>query len=219
MSNKGKQLQLLTKANGNLPRTREEKDQMIEEAAIHYGNFLNALGFDYLADKHSEKTPLRVAKAWVNDLIAGSNSELGDITAFPNDEGYTGLICQTMIPVNSLCAHHNLSFIGVAHVAYIPGLGDDDLVVGLSKLNRIVDFYSRRPNIQESLTKQIHDHIDDICKGNRGVAVVIESQHNCVRCRGIKHDSVMKTSQLSGYFFDNPATRTEFFTLIDQSRH
>jgi len=213
-------MELLKKANGNMPRTDEEKKQMIEQAAVYYGQFLTALGFDWKADPHSDRTPTRVAKAWVNDLIAGSISEEPEITAFPNDEGYTGLICQTRIPVMSMCAHHNLTFSGVAHVAYIPGKEKNDLVVGLSKLNRIVDFYSRRPNIQESLTKQIHDHIEKLCIGNRGVAVVVESQHNCVKCRGIKQDSVMKTSQMSGYFFSNEiGTRQEFFNLIDQSRY
>ena len=212
-------IELLEKANGNLPRTEEEKQYMIEQAAIYYGKFLNALGFDWTKDPHSANTPKRVAKAWINDLIAGSVSEEPVITSFPNDEGYTGLICQTRIPVVSLCAHHNLTFHGVAHVAYIPGKEKTDMVVGLSKLNRIVDFYSRRPNIQESLTKQIHDHIDKLCIGNRGVAVVVESQHNCVKCRGIKQDSVMKTSQMSGYFWTNEiGTRAEFFNLIDNSR-
>lgn len=214
-----KELVLLEKANGNMPRTSEEKLQMIDQAAIYYGQFLNALGFDWEKDPHSANTPKRVAKAWINDLIAGSVGEEPVITSFPNDEGYTGLICQTRIPVMSMCAHHNLTFSGVAHVAYIPGKEKTDLVVGLSKLNRIVDFYSRRPNIQESLTKQIHDHIDKLCVGNRGVAVVVESQHNCVKCRGIKQDSIMKTSQMSGYFFDNEiGTRQEFFSLIDNSR-
>ena len=215
-----KELVLLEKANGNMPRTSEEKLQMIDQAAVYYGQFLNALGFDWEKDPHSANTPKRVAKAWINDLIAGSVGEEPVITSFPNDEGYTGLICQTRIPVMSMCAHHNLTFSGVAHVAYIPGKEKTDLVVGLSKLNRIVDFYSRRPNIQESLTKQIHDHVDRLCVGNRGVAVVIESQHNCVRCRGIKQDSVMKTSQMSGYFWTNEVgTRVEFFNLIDQSRY
>jgi len=213
-------MELLQKANGNMPRTSEEKLQMIDQAAIYYGQFLNALGFDWEKDPHSANTPKRVAKAWINDLIAGSVNESPVITSFPNDEGYTGLICQTRIPVMSMCAHHNLTFSGVAHVAYIPGKEKTDMVVGLSKLNRIVDFYSRRPNIQESLTKQIHDHVDKLCVGNRGVAVVIESQHNCVRCRGIKQDSVMKTSQMSGYFWTNEVgTRAEFFNLIDQSRY
>lgn len=212
-------MELIKKCNSNIVRTEEEKAKMIEEAMLHYGRFLTALGFDWAADEHSADTPRRVAKAWVNDLIAGSINPEPEIKAFPNDEGYTGLICQTRIPVTSLCAHHNLGFTGFSHVAYIPGKEKTDMVIGLSKLNRIVDFYSRRPNIQESLTKQIHDHIDRLCIGNRGVAVVIESQHNCVKCRGIKQDSVMKTSQMSGYFFDNAiGTRQEFFALIDQSR-
>jgi GTP cyclohydrolase I len=213
------EIKLLDKANGSISRTEEEKLFMIEQAADYYGKFLTALGYDWAADPHSANTPNRVAKAWVRDLIAGSNSPEPVITAFPNEEGYTGIIAQTKIPVVSLCAHHNLSFIGVAHVAYIPGKGANDQVIGLSKLNRIVDHYSRRPNIQESLTKQIHDHVDRLCIGNRGVAVVVESQHNCVRCRGLNHESVMKTSQLSGYFFTNEiGTRQEFFSLIENSR-
>lgn len=213
-------MKLLDKANGNIVRTPEEKQQMIEKAAQHYGDFLKALGFDWEVDEHSRNTPTRVAKAWVNDLISGSVNKLADVTAFPNHEGYSGIICQTRIPVVSMCAHHNLSFIGVAHVAYIPGKESKDLMIGLSKLNRIVDWYARRPNVQESLTKQIHDKINEMCVGNRGVAVVIESQHNCVRCRGVKHDSVMKTSELSGYFWTNEiGTRQEFFNLIDQSRY
>jgi GTP cyclohydrolase I len=213
-------MELIKKANGNIVRTEEEKQQMIEQAAEHYGRFLTALGFDWAADPHSADTPKRVAKAWVKDLIAGSINPAPDVTAFPNDEGYSGLVCQTRIPVVSLCAHHNLAFTGVAHVAYIPGKKSTDMVIGLSKLNRIVDHFSRRPNIQESLTKQIHDEIDRLCIGNRGVAVVVESMHNCVRCRGIKNDSIMKTSQLSGYFHTNEVgTRVEFFNLIDQSRY
>jgi len=213
-------MELLKKANGNLVRTAEEKAQMIEQAAEYYGKFLTSLGFDWAADPHSANTPRRVAKAWVNDLISGSISPEPEVTAFPNDEGYTGLICQTRIPVVSMCAHHNLQFLGVCHAAYLPGKKKTDMVIGLSKLNRIVDFYSRRPNIQESLTKQIHDHINRLCVGNRGVACIIESQHCCVKCRGIKHDSVMKTSQLSGYFYDNSVgSRVELFNLIDQSRY
>ena len=162
-----KELQLITKANGNLPRSEEEKTQMIEQATIYYGQFLTALGFDWATDPHTANTPKRVAKAWVKDLIAGSISEEPVITSFPNDEGYTGIIAQTKIPVISMCCHHNLQFVGIAHVAYIPGKEKTDQVIGLSKLNRIVDFYSRRPQIQEGLTKQIHDHVDKLCIGNR----------------------------------------------------
>jgi GTP cyclohydrolase I len=213
-------MELIKKANGNIVRTPEEKVKMIDEATEYYGKFLTALGFDWAADPHSANTPRRVAKAWVNDLIYGSINPAPEVTAFPNDEEFTGLICQTRIPVVSMCAHHNLAFTGVCHVAYIAGKEKTDMVIGLSKLNRIVDFFSRRPNIQESLTKQIHDMVNDLCVGNRGVAVVVESQHNCVKCRGIKNDSIMKTSQMSGYFHTNEiGTRQEFFNLIDQSRY
>ena len=213
------EIKLLEKSNGNIPRTEEEKQYMIEQAAIYYGKFLNALGFDWTKDPHSANTPKRVAKAWINDLIAGSVNPEPVITSFPNSEGYTGLICQTRIPVISMCSHHNLQFVGLAHVAYIPGKEVTDKVIGLSKLNRIVDFYSRRPQVQESLTKQIHDHVDKLCVGNRGVAVIIESTHNCVRCRGLNHESVMKTSQLSGYFWTNEiGSRAELFSLIENSR-
>lgn len=213
-------MELIKKINGNIARTADEKVEMIIQAAFHYGEFLTALGFDWANDPHSANTPNRVAKAWVEDLISGSISLEPKITTFPNEEGYTGLICQTNIPVVSMCAHHNLTFMGVAHVAYIPGKDEASRVLGLSKLNRIVDFYSRRPNIQESLTKQIHDAIDVLCIGNRGVAVVIEAQHNCVACRGVKNNSKMKTSQLSGYFWTNEVgTRQEFFNLINQDRY
>lgn len=212
-------MQFLDKANGNIPRTPAEKEDMIQKAAQSYGFFLNDLGFNWKADEHTKDTPMRVAKAWVNDLISGSVNPLDDVTSFPNTDGFKGLIVQTNIDVISMCAHHNLSFTGVAHVGYISGTKDDARLIGLSKLNRIVDWFARRPNIQESLTKQIHDKVSELCKGNRGVAVIIESQHNCVKCRGIKQESIMKTSQLSGYFHTNEVgTRTEFFHLIDQSR-
>jgi len=212
-------MEKLIKSNGNIVRTEEEKAFMIEDAAYHYGNFLWALGFDWEKDPSSAETPKRVAKAWVHDLVSGSMAPRPSDTSFPNDEGYTGLICQTNIPVTSICCHHNLPFVGVAHIAYIPGKTKVDKVIGLSKLNRIVDYYSRRPNIQESLTKQIHDHVQELCVGNRGVAVVVESQHSCVSCRGVRHDSNMKTSQLSGYFHTNEVgTRVEFFSLIHNSR-
>lgn len=212
-------VEMLTEINGSIPRTERQKQQMTLAASYAYGRFLSALGFAWELDPQSKDTPRRVAKAWVEDLVRGSMSEDPSATTFPNDSGYTGLICQTRISVFSMCAHHNLPFTGVAHVAYIPGKDKKARILGLSKLNRIVDFYARRPNIQESLTKQIHSHVDRLCEKNRGVAVVIEAQHACVSCRGVRDDSMMKTSELSGYFFDNEVgTRTEFFSLIDQSR-
>jgi GTP cyclohydrolase I len=122
------------------------------------------------------------------------------------------------IPVKSLCSHHHLPFVGVAHVAYIPS--KEGKVIGLSKLNRIVEHYSRRPQVQESLTMQIHDAITKICENALGVAVVISATHTCACLRGVKHDGCeMKTSKLSGVFMDNNnLSRNEFFQFISDMR-
>ncbi len=206
---------LLKEPNGNIPRSEVEKLDMISKGAFFYGKFLEAMNFDWKSHPHTKDTPRRVAEAWVKDLISGCIEKEPKITSFPNNEQYTGLVCQTDIPITSLCCHHNMAFTGICHLVYIPGKGIKSQVIGLSKLNRIVEFYARRPNIQEALTKQIHDHINKLCKGNRGVGVVIEAKHGCVGCRGVRHDSTMKTSQLSGYLHTNEiGTRQEFFNLI-----
>ena len=110
-------MDLLKKSNGNLARTPEEVEQMIEKAAEAYSEFLTAVGFDYKADRQTEDTPRRVAKAWLKDLIVGSITNEPNITVFPNDDGYDGLVIQSGIPIVSMCAHHNLAFTGFATVA------------------------------------------------------------------------------------------------------
>ena len=202
---------MLQKANENQPRTPEEIENMIKEASKHYGNFLNALGWDYMADRQTVDTPRRVAKAWLKDLTLGSVTEEPSMTVFPNEENYDGVVIQTGIPVVSLCAHHNLPFTGYASVAYVPG----EKVVGLSKLNRVVDWFARRPQMQESLTQQIHDFLSKKldCKS---VAVSIASKHMCCSNRGIKHPtSTMTTNKFSGVFMEpNNLIREEFLHAI-----
>ena len=204
----------LKAANHNIPHTQEEKSIIIENASKAYEAFLDALKFDWRNDPHSTDTPRRVAKSFVNDLIRGCFEEAPKITAFDNSEKYDGLVFQGGIPVKSLCSHHHLPFVGVAHVAYVPH--PDGKVIGLSKLNRIVEFYSRRPQVQESLTMQIHDAINNICEKNLGVAVMISATHTCACLRGVKHDGCeMKTSKLSGCFADNKdLSRNEFYQFI-----
>ena len=206
----------LPTANGNMPLTDVEKEQVIEDAAKAYEKYLDALRIDWRNDPNSDNTPLRVAKAFVNDLAAGCYNELPNVTAFPSD-GYDGMVFQGGIPVKSFCSHHHLPFSGRAHVAYIPSpLGK---VIGLSKLNRIVEHYARRPQIQEGLTIQIHKAIDEICEGNKGVAVMISATHTCACLRGIKHDGCeMKTSRLSSDFLDEDATRNEFYQFVSDWR-
>ena len=202
-------------ANGNSPRTEEEKTKIIEKAAKAYEDYLDALGFDWRNDPNSDNTPMRVAKAFVNDIATGCYDSPPKVTAFPND-GYDGIVSQCNIPIKSLCSHHHLAFTGVAHVAYIPDL--EGKVIGLSKLNRIVEFYARRPQLQEGLTKQIADAIDKVCEGNHGVAVVVKARHTCACLRGVRHDGCyMITSKLTGDFMNDEKTRTEFYKFIDMA--
>jgi len=199
-------------ANSNLPRTDEEKQVIIDSAAKAYEGFLDALCIDWRNDPNSEGTPRRVAKAYVCDLIKGCYDQPPKITSFPSD-GYDGIVSQMNIPLTSMCSHHHLAFSGVAHVAYIPSL--DGRIIGLSKLNRIVDFYARRPQVQEALTVQIHKAIDEVCEKNRGVAVVVKASHTCACHRGIKHHGcAMITSKLSGDFMNEPECRKEFYDFI-----
>jgi len=207
-------MDLLNKANENAPRSPKEVEKMIEKATKHYGDFLKAVGFDYEKDPQTVDTPRRVAKSWMKDLIIGSVSEEPSITVFPNEENYTGIVIQTGIPVTSMCAHHNLPFVGFATVAYVPA----EKVIGLSKLNRIVDWFARRPQMQESLTQQIHDFLAK--KMDCGsVAVSIASKHMCCSNRGIKHPtSTMCTNKFSGVFMEKDnLIREEFLQSISKN--
>jgi len=202
---------MIKKANSNFPRSQEEIEKMVREAAIHYGNFLNSMGFDYEADPQTVDTPNRVAKAWLKDLIIGSITDEPSMTVFPNEENYDGVVIQTGIPVVSMCAHHNLAFTGFATLAYVPG----ENVIGLSKLNRIVEWFSRRPQMQESLTQQIHDYLSTKmdCPS---VAVSIACKHTCCSHRGIKHPSTMTTNKFSGVFMEKDnLIREEFLHAIE----
>jgi GTP cyclohydrolase I len=202
-------------ANGlatGAPLTADEKQEMIRQATEAFGMFLDALRVDWRSDPNSDKTPYRVAKAYVNDLWAGRYEGAPDITAFPSD-GYDGMVFEGGIPLTSMCSHHHQTIMGRVHVAYIPGR--DSKVVGLSKLNRLVEHFGRRGAIQEQLTVAIHHAINTIIDDNKGVAVMIEATHNCVQCRGVKHGGAsMKTSKLTGAFKDDAATRNEFYEFV-----
>lgn len=205
--------ELLKYANSSSPRTEEEKLAMIEHASEHYGKYMTALGIDWENDPNSSDTPRRVAKAFVNDLAQGCYADAPRITAFDNLDGYDGVVFQGNIDVKSFCSHHHLPFVGYAHVAYIPS--SDGKVIGLSKLNRIVEYFARRPQVQENLTMQIHDYINEVCEGNKGVSVMIAANHMCACVRGVRHDSTMMTSKMSGAFLEDPAARNEFYRFVD----
>ena len=178
-------MNMLKHANDNISLTEEEKCEMIKEASKYYGKYMDALKLDWKNDPNSSETPMRVAKAFVNDLAEGCYIKDPKITAFDNIDEYDGIVFQGNIKMHSFCSHHHIPFIGFAHVAYIPS--PDGKVIGLSKLNRIVEYYARRPQVQENLTMQIHKHIDEVCEGNKGVAVMVEASHMCACVRGVKH--------------------------------
>ena len=213
-----KELELVKEgyANGvapGFPLTEDQKWQMVDKAAEKYGEFLTALGCDWENDPNSNDTPRRVAKAYVFDLWKGRYEEMSNITAFPSD-GYDGIVQESNIPVESMCSHHHQRIGGKVNIAYVPS--KDGKVIGLSKLNRIVDLFGRRGAIQEQLTVAIHNAIDKICEGNIGVAVMIDATHNCVSCRGVKHQGAsMQTAKLSGCFLKEADARAEFYKNIE----
>ena len=192
--------------------TQQEKQQIIDNAAYHYGLFLTALGVSWESDPNSSDTPNRVAKAYVNDLWKGRYEPMSDITSFPSD-GYDGIVFEGGIPLTSMCSHHHQTISGKVHVAYIPA--ENGNVVGLSKINRVVEHFGRRGAIQEQLTVAIQHAIDELIEDNKGVAVMIEATHNCVSCRGVKHiGASMKTAKLSGAFLDDGNARSEFYQFV-----
>lgn len=203
-------------ANGvakGFPLSEYEKTQMIDEAEEAFGKFLDALRVDWRNDPNSMETPRRVAKAYVQDLFKGRYDNFTEITSFPSD-GYDGVIIERNIPITSMCSHHHQTIRGVVHIGYVSGA--EGQVIGLSKLNRIVEHFGRRGAIQEQLTTAIHQAVDKVCEGNKGVIVTVVATHNCVSCRGIKHQgAAMVTTKASGVFMENDnQARKEFFDSL-----
>jgi GTP cyclohydrolase I len=158
-----------------------------------------------------KKTPARVAKMY-SELLCGLDGEESEdsVMATQFTEKYDEMILLKDIPVTSLCEHHFLPFTGVAHVAYVP----NNRIAGLSKLARAVEFYSRRPQVQERLTTQIAELVQRSLEP-QGVGVVLECAHTCMTIRGVKKTgSVMFTSKLLGTFKSNATTRAEFMALV-----
>src|SRR6476619_5415390 len=185
---------------------RRHVDLAAAEAAA--ADFLDALGVSLDAEG-LEESPARMARAYAELLTP----RLFETTTFPNDEGYDELVLARRIPVRSVCEHHLLPFVGVAHVGYLPG----DRILGLSKLARVVEHFSCRPQVQERLTKQIADWLADRLQP-KGVGVVIEARHTCMTQRGVlATESDTVTSTMLGTLRHDPRSRAEFFALTGVS--
>ena len=176
----------------------------LEAAEQAAAGFLRALGVG-LDSESLRGTPRRMASAYA-ELFSPSPF---DLTTFPNDEGYDELVIARAIPVRSVCEHHLLPFVGVAHVGYLPG----ERILGLSKLARIVEHFARRPQVQERLTKQSADWLASHLRP-KGVGVVIEAEHTCMTLRGVQAaGSTTVTSTLLGSLREDARSRQEFFAL------
>ena len=186
--------------------SREEK---ISAIADHFAHILEILGLD-ITDASLRKTPERVAHMYVDELFSGLDPKaFPEISYLDNDliEKTEGMIVITDIPIKSICEHHFVPIIGKATVAYIP----KDKILGLSKINRVVDYFSRRPQLQERLTVQIADCLK-ILLDIQDVAVQITAEHFCVTIRGIQHPtSRTHTCVLHGHFKQDPIIRERFF--------
>ena len=181
---------------------REQIDLPAAERAVR--DLLLALGRDP-SSPHLAETPRRVAESFEEMLTPREF----DLTTFPNDEQYDELVLAKSIPVHSLCEHHMLPFTGVAHVGYLPG----ERILGLSKLARVVELFARDLQVQERLTVQVADWLQEHLEP-KGVGVVIEAEHLCMSMRGVQaQGSRTITSSVHGLLREDPRSRQEFFTL------
>jgi GTP cyclohydrolase I len=181
----------------------------LDRAQAAVAELLEALDVD-TSDESLRETPRRVAAAYAELLTPQPFAA----TTFPNSEGYDELVVARHIPFHSLCEHHLIPFVGYAHVAYLPG----ERIVGLSKLARVVEGFARRLQVQERMTVQIADWLEEELSP-RGVGVVLDAEHFCMTIRGVqKPGARTTTSALRGYVRDDSRTRAEFLTLAAERR-
>jgi GTP cyclohydrolase IA len=192
------------------PEQALERGVDVDAAERAAADLLTALGAD-LADEGLSGTPRRVARLYAELLTPAAFNP----TTFPNDGEYDELVVARAIPFHSLCEHHLLPFVGVAHVGYLPG----DRILGLSKLARVVDFFARSLQVQERLTTQIAGWLEQELRP-RGAGVVLEAEHMCMSLRGVqKQGATTVTSALHGLVRDDARTRQEFLALTGRSTH
>jgi GTP cyclohydrolase I len=190
------------------PRRLRAGDPRVRRLALHFRGIMETLDLD-LDDPNLIGTEERVARMYLEIFAGLAEGAEPRIKTFPNTEGYNQMVSVRDVPFHSMCAHHFLPFFGRAHIAYIP----NGQIVGLSKLARIVEFYARRPQIQERLTEQVIGFLQQRLEP-LGAIVVIEANHLCMEMRGVKKPGASTiTSAVRGAFLDR-ATREEFFELL-----
>ncbi len=179
-----------------------------EKISEHFGEIMRVLNLD-LSDPHLRDTPARVGRMYLEIFRGLSEQSEPSITYFPNDDGYDNMVIVRDIEFFSVCSHHMIPFFGKAHIAYIPG----ERIVGLSKIARIVEFYARRPQLQERLTDQVIDFLEEKL-APIGAIAVLEARHLCMEMRGVEKAGAMTTTSALRGCFNEPRVRQEFFDLI-----
>ena len=188
----------------------KSNDEKIKNIEKHFTKIVDELGLD-LNDDSISGTPYRVAKMYVKEIFSGLDPEnKPKISLFDNKYNYNKMLIEKNINLNSTCEHHFLPITGKAHVSYI----SSGKVIGLSKLNRIVQYYSHRPQVQERLTKQIYDELKNVLD-THSVMVVIEAKHMCVSSRGIKDYTSSTVTEMYGGDFNIYNKRDEFYKLLN----
>lgn len=187
-----------------------KEDTKVKRIEKHFAAIMDILGLDREDDSLIE-TPKRVAKMYVNEVFWGLKPEnFPKCTVIENKMNYDEMVIEKDITLMSNCEHHFVTIDGKAHIAYIP----KGKVLGLSKMNRIVEYFARRPQVQERIAEQVY-HALSFILGTEDVAVVIEGVHYCVKSRGVEdHNSFTMTAKLGGCFKNEPETRAEFMSLI-----
>jgi GTP cyclohydrolase I len=191
-------------------KTDLQKMSTIEK---HFHAIMEEMGLD-MTDDSLKGTPHRVAKMFIQEIFSGLNpANKPKISVFENSYNYDKMLVEANISFNSTCEHHFLPIIGKAHIGYV----SSGKVIGLSKLNRIVDYYSRRPQVQERLIMQIFNDLKSVLETD-DVIVVMEAKHLCVSSRGIKDESCYTSTIQYGGIFNEKENRNDFFNLIQQEK-
>ncbi|MCX8051416.1 MAG: GTP cyclohydrolase I [Chlorobi bacterium] len=200
-------------ANGNMPLTESELDEMVEQLQTKFAEVMDILRIDRASDPNSRETPRRLARMWVQELFIGRYTPPPPVTIFPNRKRVNELVISRGIEVMSVCSHHWQPISGTCTIGYMPG----EYIIGLSKLTRIVEWFSRRGQIQEEMGEQIADYLEQLLKP-RALGVIISAKHYCMIARGVEADhehSDMVTSVMRGLLQTDANLRNEFLQLAN----
>lgn len=201
-------------SNKNRELTTQEISSIRVDVEVAIHNLLQALRIDTQNDHNTKETAKRVSRMFVHEVFKGRYYPMPRVTVFPNTQKYDQLYLTGPITVRSTCAHHFQNIVGKCWIGIYPG----ENIIGLSKFNRLVDWVASRPQIQEEMSIQIADLIEEQTKA-AGVAVIIKAEHHCMSHRGVKeHESDMVTSIMRGTFLKSSDMKTEFLSLLNSMK-